>query len=292
MTVTQYHNLPDNRRLAYCTYGDPTGYPIFYAHGSPGCRIEGELFHEAAKWHGFRLIATDRPGFGRSSKLNKRALLDYPADLKSLADELRLDDFGVIGWSGGGAPTIACGSALPNRVRVAIVIGSYTNFGEFPEGRQMLPKADQLAFRLGEIHPVFMRFFFKLLQLYLQVSPVGYINSVLKAACEMDRQLFSDENLQHLFLADQQEALVQGVAGLTQDAQIQYQDWDYQLDSVKTRLHIFQGGQDHYVPSEFAEHLSQAVPESVLHFYPEQGHFLPLAVMEDIMAVAHAEINA
>ena len=108
---TRYHSLTDGRRLAYCVYGDPQGIPIFYAHGGPGSRLEGRLFDEGARRHGFRLIATDRPGMGQSTFKPGRKLLEYPADICELAEALGIDQFGVMGWSGVGAHTMVCGYA-------------------------------------------------------------------------------------------------------------------------------------------------------------------------------------
>ncbi len=59
--------LPDGRVLAYLEWGDDNGYPTFYFHGAPSSRLEGAFADGAAKRNGFRLIAVDRPGFGRST---------------------------------------------------------------------------------------------------------------------------------------------------------------------------------------------------------------------------------
>ena len=52
---------------------------------------------------GVRLIAPDRPGFGRSTVQARRTIMSWPADLESLADSLGLDSFGLLGESGGHA---------------------------------------------------------------------------------------------------------------------------------------------------------------------------------------------
>jgi pimeloyl-ACP methyl ester carboxylesterase len=106
---THRHILNDGRTLACCEYGDPTGDPIFYAHGGPSSRLEALIFDKTARQYGFRLIATDRPGMGLSTFKPGRVLLDYPRDIGELTDTLEIDRFGVMGWSGGGAhpPSVA-----------------------------------------------------------------------------------------------------------------------------------------------------------------------------------------
>lgn len=292
MTATLYHQLPDGRRLAYCTFGDPTGFPVFYAHGGPGSRLEGELFHEAAKRHELRLIAMDRPGMGRSDNLPGRGLLDYPRDLQALASALELEHFGLLGWSEGGAPTIAAAYTLASRVACVVSVAGYTNFGEFPGGWELLPAADRRALRLGQASPLLARVYFKLKQLYLFLAPGAYLNAVRRQANDRDRALLGEDHIRHLFLTDQQEALHQGVNGMTQDALIQYADWPFLLSEVQPRVHVFHGQQDHFVPPEIGEHLAANLREGVLHLYADEGHFLPLSVPDDIFAVMRAELTS
>jgi len=79
--------LPDGRSLAYAEFGDPDGRPVLFFHATPGVR----------------LIAPDRPGVGRSTPQPHRRLLDWPDDVRHLADALGLERFAVVGFSNGGA---------------------------------------------------------------------------------------------------------------------------------------------------------------------------------------------
>jgi pimeloyl-ACP methyl ester carboxylesterase len=97
--------LPDARVLAVVEWGDPDGFPAFYFHGTPGSRLEGAFADGAARRHGFRLIAMDRLGFGRSTFQAGRRFRDWPRDVCALADRLQVREFGVVGHSGGGPRT-------------------------------------------------------------------------------------------------------------------------------------------------------------------------------------------
>ena len=66
MNDTQFFVLPDKRRLCYAEYGDHTGFPVLYCHGFPASRLEAKLVDTEALRQGVRIIAVDRPGFGRS----------------------------------------------------------------------------------------------------------------------------------------------------------------------------------------------------------------------------------
>lgn len=99
---TKYIQLHNSRKIAYCEYGDPGGQAVFYFHDTPGSRHEPLHADQAAQEHGYRLIAPDRPGIGRSDYQEGRTLLGWADDVSQIADQLRLNTFGVIGASGGG----------------------------------------------------------------------------------------------------------------------------------------------------------------------------------------------
>ena len=145
---TEYLILANGRRLAYCQYGDPQGVPLFYAHGGPGSRLEGAMFHDQAARFGLRLIATDRPGMGQSSYQHNRSLIDYPHDISELADKLGFEKFGVIGWSSGGAYTVVCAYEITERLLFNISLCGYTNFAELPGAAELLEtQVDRISVR-------------------------------------------------------------------------------------------------------------------------------------------------
>lgn len=88
--------LPDGRKLGYAQYGSAVGKPIFYLHGFPGSRLEAALWDEQAKKLNARIISVDRPGHGWSSPQPNRMLLDHPKDVMKLAEELNVNEFGVM----------------------------------------------------------------------------------------------------------------------------------------------------------------------------------------------------
>jgi pimeloyl-ACP methyl ester carboxylesterase len=116
--------LPGGRRLTYREYGDPHGRPVIYHHGTPSSRLEPEAFGlpAVARTHGIRLIAPDRPGVGGSDHQPGRTLLDWPQDLRYLADQLRLPGFAVLGYSGGVPFAAAASARLPDLITSAALV--------------------------------------------------------------------------------------------------------------------------------------------------------------------------
>ena len=114
--------LSDGRTLAFGSFGDPSGDPLLFFHGTPGSHFEGELLHEASAARGVRLIAPDRPGIGRSTPQPGRTLLGWADDVAELAEALGLVRLRLIGYSGGGPFALACGCRLADCIDALVVV--------------------------------------------------------------------------------------------------------------------------------------------------------------------------
>jgi pimeloyl-ACP methyl ester carboxylesterase len=123
MQATEIARTPDGRDLAFCQWGPPDGSPVFYLHGTPGSRYfrrDSAVYDRA----GMRAITFDRPGYGRSTRAPGRTVAQGAADVAAVADHLGLDQFAVLGESGGGPYALAAAALLPDRVsRCATVVG-------------------------------------------------------------------------------------------------------------------------------------------------------------------------
>jgi pimeloyl-ACP methyl ester carboxylesterase len=289
---TKFHTIADGRTLAYVEYGAPAGIPVFYAHGGPGSRLEGVVFHEAALQYGFRLIATDRPGMGQSTFLPDRTLLDYPKDISSLADALSIDRFGVLGWSGGGAHTTVCAYAIPDRLLFNISLCGYTNFAELPDAAGMLKtKGDRFVFRLAQRQSPLFDFIFRLSRWGVMYFPNATYQAFISAVSETDRKVLGDSSFKAEFLADQREAFVQGGRGVAVDSRIHYEDWGFRLQDIPVVIHVFHGTEDRLVPVAYAEHIGANVPGCNLHILEGQGHLFPMKQQDLIFKTALDEVE-
>jgi pimeloyl-ACP methyl ester carboxylesterase len=73
---------------------------------------------------GVRVLISDRPGYGGSTRRPGRTVADVVPDVRALADAQGWERFAVIGGSGGGPHALACAALLPERVtRCAVLSG-------------------------------------------------------------------------------------------------------------------------------------------------------------------------
>ncbi|AXH35391.1 alpha/beta hydrolase [Humibacter sp. BT305] len=114
--------LTDGTEMYYTEYGPADGQPIIFAHGWP---LSSDAWQVALKYfadRGYRAIAHDRRGHGRSSKTwTGNDLTTYASDLSQLVEHLDLQNLVVVGHSTGGGEVVRFAARHGNG-RVAKVV--------------------------------------------------------------------------------------------------------------------------------------------------------------------------
>jgi pimeloyl-ACP methyl ester carboxylesterase len=114
--------LPDGRRAHVWTGGAPAGPVVFFLHGCPDTRLAARTGEPAARRAGVRLVAVNRPGYGRSDP-HDSGHASVADDTVAVADVLGVERFAVLGMSVGGQYALACAARHPRRVTAAGVVG-------------------------------------------------------------------------------------------------------------------------------------------------------------------------
>src|SRR5690348_10256246 len=105
MFIMPYIETEDGTEIYFKEWGE--GQPVVFSHGWPlsADAFEDQMFHLAS--HGFRCIAHDRRGHGRSSQPWTGNDLDtYADDLAQLVEALDLKDAVHVGHSTGGGEVV------------------------------------------------------------------------------------------------------------------------------------------------------------------------------------------
>jgi pimeloyl-ACP methyl ester carboxylesterase len=269
---------PDGRRLAFAVWGDPEGFPVLGLHGTPGCRLgrwpREELYGEL----GVCFVTHDRAGYGRSDRHHGRRVVDEVADLRSLADELGFDRFGVVGGSGGGPHALACAALLPDRVVRAIC-----DVGVAPLGT---PGLEQDAWLAG-MDPENVKEFgwalagedvltreLQALQVQLEERARVDPSTVLQDfdMSESDRAEMARPEVMQIIGESTFEWAVNGVGGWVDDGLAFMQPWGFDLSDIAVPVLIRYGLTDVFVPPAHGEWLAANVPGCIVKINDVAGH--------------------
>lgn len=272
--------LPDGRILGFAQYGHPDGKPLFFFHGWPGCRLQAEILHQTAGKLNIRIISPDRPGFGLSAFKENRKLIEWPDDVCSLADFLKIKKFAVLGQSGGGPYAAACAYKIPGRLtKVGICVGlAPTDINGVLKGMEF---TNRLTWKAYHYFPYLMNLSTTLF--FLQAKKLLPVSMKFSYKSRADRILLTNPKLLDNMKRIRKEAFRQGKKGALQDLRCYINDWNFNLKYIKTKVFLWYGDDDKNVSAEMGKYYNSRIPGSVLKIYPHEGHLILNTHTEEIL---------
>jgi pimeloyl-ACP methyl ester carboxylesterase len=213
---------------------------------------------------GARVITYDRPGYGGSTRLTGRPVVQAAADVIAIADALGFGEFAIGGVSGGGPYALAVAAQHGGRVaRCATVVGlgpygvADLDFfaGMSPEDQEAWHlaehSADKLAARL--------------------LSDIAALVEMLKAGVPMPG--IGDWDRQMLIEA-LGEASAQGAGGTIDELVAVLRPWGFDVADIAVPTRIMAAREDQAVPLSHGQWLARHISGAVLQEM-QGGHFDP-----------------
>lgn len=263
--------ISPSRELGYAEYGDLDGQPLLWLHGTPGGRRQVPIgIHAAGREHGFRVIAVERPGTGRSTDHRHRRIRDFGTDLGHFADAMGLDTFAVVGLSGGGPYTLAAAHENPDRVpAVAILGGLAPTTG--PEAVFSFHGLTRLAQPVleGLRRTVVPAMNFGLSAARPVADPVYRL--YVKVNGRADTEVMVDPAVRDMFLDDLLGA--EAIRAPFHDLALFGRYWGFRIGDIATPVLVWHGDADHIVPYPQGVHIVGLLPRAYLYTVPDLGHF-------------------
>jgi pimeloyl-ACP methyl ester carboxylesterase len=254
--------LSDDRVLhAYDTADSDSARPlvVFWLHGTPNIGAPPKPLFPAAERLGVRWVSYDRPGYGGSTPRPGRNMASAAADVSSVADALGVDRFAVLGHSGGGAHSLACGALLTDRTLGVVCVAGLAPFG-----------ADGLDWFAG-----------------MAPSGVASLRAAAEGRAAKESYEAMDSGGDPGFVAADEAALSgewswfmdvvrpaveAGPGGLIDDDLAAVSPWGFDPAEVLAPTLLLHGGLDRVVPSTHSEWLARHCPTSELWLSPRGGH--------------------
>jgi pimeloyl-ACP methyl ester carboxylesterase len=254
--------LGDGRTLHVYDTGADGGdgrLSVFWHHGTPNIGAPPKPLFPAAARLGLRWVSYDRPGYGGSTSDPGRDVASAATYVSSIANALGIDQFAVMGHSGGGPHALACGALLPGRVVAVVSMAGMAPFG-----------ADGLDWFAG-----------------MAASGVASLRAAAEGRAAKEKYEASGAEYDPEFTAADRAALAgewswlgevigpavkAGPGGLIDDDLAYVAPWGFDPTQAAAPVLFLHGARDRVVPSSHGEWLARRCPSAELRLLPDDGH--------------------
>ena len=265
--------LPDGRTLAWTESGDPEGRPVLRVPGTPGSRWSVRADQQPWLDRHLRMITTERPGFGNSTRLPGRGFAEPADDLAAIAAHLGIERLPVYGASGAAPHILALCARHPDLVSAATVLAGAAPLDDAEAG-QVIPlnrQARDLALA-GDV--VGLRDLLAPHRDSMYADPLASFRAVMDTAPAADLEIMSDPQWQAGFARATREAFSQGVDGWLDESLALITRWDdVDAEGVRTSLVWRHAPDDRNVPASAARRVVARVPTAQWVDWNAGGHF-------------------
>jgi pimeloyl-ACP methyl ester carboxylesterase len=265
--------VSDGRTVAWTEYGPSDGTPLLRVPGTPGSRWS--IRADRAPWaeRGLRVLTTERPGYGASTRLPGRRFTEHSDDLAELLDLSGIDRTFVYGGSGAAPHILSFAARHPDRVRATTILAGAAPLTAEQVGQMIeLNQRSNKLCRERDIEGLT-----ELLGGYREsvlADPLAGFRSSMEEAPPEDQAVMNDPAWQVSFARAIQEALGPGLGGWLDESLAITNDWDdIVLSDVAASVTWWHSAGDRNAPLEAAEALVARLPDAQLNVWPDGGHF-------------------
>ena len=272
MATERQIELDDGRRLDLRVSGPIDGVPLVFHHGTPGAATPIRALERAAHDRGLRFATFSRPGYGSSSRLRGRRVVDVVPDTAAVLTAIEADRCLVAGWSGGGPHALACGARLGSAAGT-LVISGVAPYGlsdlDWMAGMGEDNVAEFGAALLGE--PTLRPLLEEVREHLKDTDTAGIIAELDSVLPDVDKAVLTDEFGEDM-AAGFAEALRHGVDGWVDDDLAFTEPWGFDFDELSGPAMIWQGSLDLMVPFAHGEALASRIAGASVHLEEGEGH--------------------
>lgn len=289
---TGHHTLPDGRRMDVRITGPEDGQVLLFLSGTPFGATRFGFLERAAHERGLRVVAPSRAGYGDSSRLEGRDVVDVVADAGAILDQLGVTDAVVAGWSGGGPHALACAARLPQARAAACITGvaPFTTMAHWTAG---MGEGNVQSFSAVEGGPEVLRAQIEgERDALVGVTVEEMVEELSSILPPVDRAYVTDE-FGADFLRSVQESFRVGIGGWIDDSVAVCRGWGFALDEIDVPVSVWHGSDDLMTPISHGRMLAEAMPQARAHLLEGEGHISILVgrigeILDELVAGARA----
>jgi pimeloyl-ACP methyl ester carboxylesterase len=285
--------LRDGRKLEVTEYGERAGHPTFFFHGLIGSHHQASYISDEAGRFGIRIIAPNRPGVGRSEFIERKTALESVADVEDVAEALQLDEFSLIGISGGTPYALAALSRLAHRVKTVTLISGMGPM-RLPGALRGMDRRRRVALEVGSRFPAVARRGFRKALKRFMADPVKLLDRLIATWSVPDQVVFKRKAVYDLFMQDLHQVFTAGAGPVTLAHELGlYRNYGVLLRDLPRdkQITLWHGLSDNIVPPAMACKMAMALPNCEAHLVAG-GHFVAVDIAVQIISRLKRSLDA
>jgi pimeloyl-ACP methyl ester carboxylesterase len=273
------------RDLAFETWGEPTGKPVFLLHGTPGGR-GGPRPRDIFLYRlNIFLVSYDRPGYGRSDRHKDRRVASAAADVEHIADALGLKRFCVVGRSGGGPHALACAALLSGRVeRAAAMVSPAPPHAKGLNWFEGMAEGNVEAYELVDADELLAEAEMQRRAADVRADPERLMTSLVPGLAGLDRRVVNDISLRQLLTENIREGLQDGPEGWIDDMIAFRNSWGFEVSDITAPVLLWHGAQDRFSPIAHSHWLASQIENAILKIEDGAAHFGAFEALPYVLA--------
>jgi pimeloyl-ACP methyl ester carboxylesterase len=277
-------SCPDGRAIAGRIAGAPDGRTLVFHDGTPSAAVSFPQLDEAAAAFDLRVVSWSRPGYAESGPQPGRTVADVVDDARTVFSDLGVDDYVVLGWSGGGPHALAHAAIDGAHCRAAATMGGVAPYdgtgldwiaGAGPENLEEFGAALDGRERLHE-------FLVAVADGLSAVTPEGVVEGLGELVGPVDVEAVRGPMAEHL--AEGMRAAVSGgIDGWRDDDLAFVAPWGFELSDIAVPVTVWQGELDLMIPSSHGRRLVAAIPAATARFEAGDGHLSFVDRLDEVL---------
>jgi pimeloyl-ACP methyl ester carboxylesterase len=278
--------LSDGRSIEYIDNGVSSKSALILHHGTPTSMTVWGTWLAAAAEKGIRAIACTRPGYAGSDRKVGHRIIDANDDLEEILNQLDIENFVSIGWSGGGPYALASGLLKKcTGVQLIASVSPYDadDFDWFQDQTpEMVEEAKVSAKSLEDSITFKEGYYTELRDMTTEQFLVEYEKrSSFKAFENAYREFSKDLSF------SMRDALRDGAIGYAEDEYAFLSNWGFETKEIQVPVGIWQGLDDKSVSPHMAKWLNANIVKPTLKLLEGQHHgSIMVETREQILSAA------
>ncbi len=175
-------------------------------------------------------------------------MAEWPRDVAAAADALRIDDFAVLGVSGGGPYALACAAGLPGRVRAAATVAGLGPL-HVPNAGYGISRGRRMGCALLRQMRWLARPTYAILARRMRRNIEAEIANLIGRTCARDQATLARADVQEILRLSFSEALRGAAKGGARDLRLYLSAWDFDVTAITRPVALWHGAETRSYPA-------------------------------------------